>query len=130
MLSMEDPRSNKRNHARWDIDRVRYHLDKPSAPNREIRRIDDILKDVVEGLEAPQDETLLVLRDAWPGLVGQQIAKHSQPASLEYHALNVSVDHPGWVPELERLKRVLMQKLQARYPDLQIRKLNFVLLHR
>jgi len=127
---MEDPRQSKRNNARWDIDKVRYHLEKPTAPNRNIRSIDDILKDVVDGLEEPQNEDILVLRDAWPKLVGNQIAKHSQPVSLEYYTLGISVDHPGWMPELERSKRMLLQKLQSRYPGLQIRKLNLVLLHR
>lgn len=130
MRGMEDPRQSKRNIARWDMDKVRYHLEKPPAPNRNIRRIDDILKDVVDGLEAPQCENTLVLRDAWPKLVGKQIANHSHPVSLEYHVLTISIDHPGWIPELERLKRVLLQKLQARYPSLQIRQLNLMLLHR
>jgi predicted nucleic acid-binding Zn ribbon protein len=44
--------------------------------------------------------------------------------------LNVYVDHPGWLPELERMKRILLQKLQAQYPDLRIRQLYFVLTHR
>ncbi len=127
---MEDPRNSKRNDARWYIDKIRYHLAKPVAPNREIRRIDSVLKDVLDGLEEPPCENILVLRNAWPELVGKQIAKHSQPVSLEYNTLRISVDHPGWLPELERSKRILLQKLQAQYPDLRIRKLYLKLIHR
>ncbi len=127
---MEDPRYSRRNGARWAIDKVRYHLDKPLAPQREIRRLDSVLKDVVEDLETPQCENILVLRDAWPALAGRQIASKSEPAIFEYHVLTVNVNHPGWMPELERMKRMLLHKLQSRYPDLRIRQLRFVLTHR
>lgn len=127
---MEDPRNAKRNYNRWNIDKVRYHLDKPVAPQREVRRIDTILKDVVADLEETQCENALIIRDAWPALVGDQIAGHSEPILLDKRVLTVHVDHPGWMPELERIKRMLLQKLQAQYPDLHIRQLHFILLHR
>jgi predicted nucleic acid-binding Zn ribbon protein len=130
MLCMEDPRNSKRNFARWNIDKVRYHLDKPVAPSREIRRLDSVLRDVLDDLEESQNEDVLIVRDAWPELAGQQIASHSMPASLEYHVLRINVDHPGWMPELKRMERILLQKLQSRYPDLRIRQLRFVLIHR
>ncbi|MEN7972795.1 MAG: DUF721 domain-containing protein [Verrucomicrobiota bacterium] len=127
---MEQPRKSKRNAARWDMDKVRYHLDKPPAPNREIRAIDGILKDVLEGLEQPQCENILILRDAWPKLVGAQIAKHSEPGFIKESVLHVFVDLPGWLPELERIKRMLLQKLQSRYRELRIRRLSFLLEHK
>ncbi len=130
MPRMEQPRKSKRNAARWDIDRVRYRMGKPPAPNREIRSIGDILPDVLGGLEQPQSENILILRKAWPKLVGEQIAKHSEPGFIKDFALHVFVDHPGWMPELERIKRILLQKLQAQYRELRIRKLNFLLEHK
>lgn len=127
---MEQPRKSKPNPARWDMDKVRFHLSKPLAPNRDIRSLDGILNDVIAGLEKPQSENILILRDAWPKLVGAQIAKHSSPGFIKDFSLNVFVDHPGWIPELERIKRFLLQKLQAQYRELRIRKLNFLLEHR
>ena len=127
---MEQPRKSKRNAARWDIDKVRYHLKKPLSPSRDIRSIGGILKDVFDGLEQPQSENILILRDAWPELAGAQIAKHSEPGFIKDFTLYVFVDHPGWMPELERIKRVLLQKLQAQYRELPIRKLNFLLEHK
>jgi len=127
---MEDPRKSKANWSRWDLDRVRYHLEKPPAPSRDIRPIGDVLKDVVAGLEEPQDENIPLLREAWTEIAGAQIAKHSRPESLQNFVLRVDVDHPGWLPELERLKKVLLQKLQSNYRDLRIRQLYFSLRHR
>lgn len=130
MKCMEQPRNSKRNRDRWDMDKVRYHLDKPPAPNREIKSVGDILKDVVDGLEQPIQENVLVLRKAWSKLVGEQIAKHSEPGFIKDNALYVFVDHPGWMPELERLKRPLLMKLQNSYRELRIRQLRFSLQHR
>ena len=127
---MEQPRNSKLNAARWDVDKTRYHLDKPPAPNREIRGIGGILHDVLAGLEQPQCENILILREAWPKLVGEQIAKHSEPAFVKDFNLHVSVDLPGWLPELERIKRPLLQRLQANYRELQIRRLTFILAHK
>lgn len=127
---MEHARNSKPNRDRWDIDRVRFHLDKPLSPHREIRGIDDILKDVVEGLEQPVQENILMLRKAWSELVGAQIAKHSEPGFIKEFTLHVFVDHPGWMPELERIKGMLLQKLQSRYRELRIRKLNLLLEHK
>ena len=130
MRWMEQPRKSKRNAARWDMDKVRYCLGKPPAPHREIRGIGDILQDVVEGLEHPVQENVLMLRNVWPKLVGAQIAKHSEPGFIKDSVLYVFIDHPGWMPELERIKRVLLQKLQAQYRELRIRQLNLLLEHK
>ena len=105
-------------------------MGKPPSPNREIRSLGDILPDVMEGLEVPQSENILILRDAWPKLVGAQIAQHSEPGFIKDFALNVFVDLPGFVPELERIKRMLLQKLQSQYRELKIRRLNFLLAHK
>ncbi len=130
MRGMEQPRNSKPNRDRWDMDKVRYHLGKPLAPNRETRAIADILEDVVEGFEQPVQENILMLRKAWSKLVGAQIAKHSEPGFIKDFALHVFVDHPGWMPELERIKGMLLQKLQSCYRELRIRKLIFLLEHK
>lgn len=126
---MEQPRKSKPNPARWEMDKARFHLWKPLAPRRDIRCIDGILKDVLNGLEQPQSENILILRKAWPQLVGAQIAKHSSPGFIKDNSLHIFVDLPGWMPELERIKRILLQKLQSQYPELRIRRLNLLLEH-
>lgn len=127
MRDMEQPRNSKVNRDRWDLDKVRYQMDKPPAPSRNIRSVADILGDVVEGLVQPTQENVLILREAWGKLVGAQIATHSQPGFIKDNKLFVFVDHPGWMPELERMKRPLLIKLQASYRELRIRQLCFTL---
>ena len=129
MRFMEEPRNNRPGGARWDMDRVRYGLPKPPAPNRDIKTVAEVLKDVVDSFEQPVQENVLVLREAWPELVGDQIAAHSEPGFIKDFALTIFVDHPGWLPELERLKRPLLMKLQSKYRALRVRQLRFSLQH-
>ena len=112
------------------MDRVRYNLNKPPAPKRDVKSVADVLKDVVSSFEQPVQESVLVLREAWPKLVGPQIATHSEPGFIKDFALTVFVDHPGWMAELERMKRPVLMKLQASYRNLRIRHIRFALQHR
>lgn len=130
MVSMEHPRNSRTDQARWELDKVRCYLEKQPSPNREIRGIGEILADVLEGLDEPVPETVLVLRDAWSELAGPQISRHSRPIALENFTLRICVDHPGWLAEIERTKRLLLRKLQAGYPSLGIRQLQLELGHR
>ena len=89
-----------------------------------------MLSDVVTGLVQPTQENVLMLRKAWPKLVGPQVASHSEPGFIKDFTLQIFVDHPGWMPELERIKGVLLRKLQANYREMRIRRLNFLLEHK
>lgn len=124
---MEQPRNSKQNKDRWDIDRVRFKMAQPPAPQRDVKSMAEILKDVVGGLEQPVQESVLVLRESWKKLVGEQIAKHSSPGFIKDFALYIFVDHPGWMPELERQKRPLLMKLQSNYREMRIRHIRFQL---
>ena len=124
---MEQPRNSRYDRDRWELDRARYGLDRVPAPRRDIKPIGDVLKDVVDGIDQPVQENVLVLRKAWSKLVGKQIAYHSEPGFIKDFALHVFVDHPGWMSELERIKRPLQQKIQSDYRELGIRQLRFIL---
>jgi len=126
---MEQPRNSPLNRDRWDMDKVRYHLDTPPAPKRDAKSVAEVLKDVVEGLSEPVQANVVLLREVWPELAGAQIAKHSQPGFIKDYALHVFVDHPGWLAELERMKRPLLLKLQSAYSEMRIRSLRFSLRH-
>ncbi|WP_322607469.1 DUF721 domain-containing protein [Pontiella agarivorans] len=99
------------------------------APQRDMKSVGEILKDVVSDFEQPVQEYVVVLRNAWERLAGPQIAKHSEPGYIKDRALVVIVDHPGWIPELERMKRPLLLKIQSSYTSMQIRQLRFELKH-
>jgi len=125
---MEQPRRLKYRRARHELDRTRHGLEaRRPTPEREVRCIDSILGEVMEGLRVPEREETKLLRGAWPELVGAQIAAHSRPGRVENGALRVFVNHPGWMPELRRIDRVLISRIRERYPALRIRRIWFEL---
>ena len=127
---MEQPRDSKPNPDRWNIDKVRFRMDDPPAPKRDIREFNEIIPDVMQSLEQPVQENVLLLRKAWPELVGGPIAQHSEPGFIKDFTLVVFVKHPGWMPELERTKGTLLRKLRANYREMSIRRLNLILEHK
>jgi len=107
------------------MDRVRFRLEKPPPPKRDVKSLAELLPEIIESIEQPKDEAMTVLCGAWEKLVGPQVAQFSRPVDLRDRTLYVFVNHPGWISELERLKRPLLQKIQQHYRELEIRRLRF-----
>lgn len=50
----------------------------------------------------------------WPELVGPQLAAHSQPWRMRGEVLEVRVDHPVWMQQLQLRKSEILSQLNAR----------------
>ncbi len=127
---MEQPRKIGADRARRELDRIRYRTDAPLPPHREIRSIGELLPDVAGGMERPTQEEVLLLRSSWSDLVGEQVAQCSEPWFIRDFQLHVSVNHPGWMAELERSKPLLLRRLEGSFADLRIRRVNLLLIRR
>ena len=99
-------------------------------PNRTADVLAGIIQKVSADFQQPVDPRISLLKDEWAGIAGAQIAKYSEPLYIDQFILHITVTHPGWMPELERIKRLILQKVQQKHPGLKIRQLRFVLLHR
>ncbi|MCF7849848.1 MAG: DUF721 domain-containing protein [Kiritimatiellales bacterium] len=110
---------------RWDIDKMRYQMDKAPPPKRDVKSMGELLPEIMSAMDQPQDEAITVLCGAWEQLVGAQVAAYSKPGYLQERVLYVFVNHPGWITELQRMKRPLLQKIQQHYREMKIRQLRF-----
>lgn len=63
------------------------------------------------GLETTLLEYSLRLR--WKGIVGEGIAAHTLPARIQQRRLHLWVDSTIWLDQLNRLKPLLLQKINA-----------------
>jgi predicted nucleic acid-binding Zn ribbon protein len=59
----------------------------------------------------------------WDEVVGPQIAAHTRPEKIRDGILEVSVDQPVWMQQLQLLKPQLLNKLNARLGDSPLRDL-------
>jgi predicted nucleic acid-binding Zn ribbon protein len=124
---MEEPRNRKVNRDRWELDRVRYQLDQPLAPARDMMALKDLLGPVADGLDQPLQESIRTLKKEWASIVGEPIAMQSEPAFIREGILYIFVQQSGWLSELSRMRGPLLRKIEGTYSEMNIRKLHFEL---
>ncbi len=56
----------------------------------------------------------------WDKIVGEQIAKRARPLRIREKILEVRVDHPVWMQQLQMLKPQILKKLHEQLPDCDI----------
>jgi hypothetical protein len=123
-----NPRDRKRNE--WELTRARFHIrDRfPPKPTRKEKEIGDILSGIISNAPAPEPELPEELASRWPLVVGQQIAKHTEPAYLKAGILHVYADHHGWLTEIRRLPKNHLLKKLSTVPKLpEIKDIRFLL---
>jgi hypothetical protein len=124
---MEDPRNKKIDQDRWKIDKDRYQLSRPMNINRKIMSIGDIVSDVALDIEKPIQESIKTLRSVWPKLVGSPISLHSEPGFIKDNVLYIFVKQAGWLSELERIRGVILKKIENHYMEMNIQNIHFEL---
>lgn len=56
----------------------------------------------------------------WDKLVGEQIARRARPLRIRQGVLEVQVDHPVWMQQLQMLKPKILEKLHQQIPNVGI----------
>lgn len=108
-------KQNNRNKRHWQLTRERFHIAeyRPPSSVRDERKIGTILSDILQD-EPPAQKLPEALTERWGLITGEQIAKHTAPASLRNGLLYVYADHPGWLSEIRRLpKKHLLKKAMS-----------------
>ncbi len=80
--------------------------------------IHSVLQDVAKGSALALKLSEVRLQQAWEGLVGQIIAKHSYPESIRYKKLNLVADNSIWLQQLVFLKATILEAIHSILPDL------------
>ena len=88
--------------------------------------IGEILPKVISKLGLAQKVKEVELLRDWQEIVGEAIARHSQPVTLDKGHLTVNVDSSPWLSELERYsKQKILEKVQARLGKKAVRRIRF-----
>lgn len=62
-------------------------------------------------LRAPSVDVLETVFSRWPAIVGDDVATHCRPVSIEGDTLTVSAEDPTWASELRWLEKDLVRRL-------------------
>lgn len=93
---------------------------KKRAPMKQAERVGPLLKQVLgeRGMEERLSRYQAWL--VWDKLVGEQIARRARPLRFRQGVLEVQVDHPVWMQQLQMLKPQILAKLHQQLPDADI----------
>ena len=87
-----------------------------------------VLPGVVKELGIEEEVWQNTLLDAWPELVGEELAARTRPDRLDRGTLVVFVTHSVWLNELSRYgKKQMLQRLQDRFGRRKIRSIRLQL---
>ena len=124
---MDELRNKKISRARWELDSIRFHLEKTPAPMRSIRTLQELIPEVLPNMDTPVDERVTEIKKRWKEWVGEPIFHQTTIQSIEQKVLIVLVKNSGWISELERIKRVVLQKMNDHFGSKQIQRIQFLL---
>jgi len=79
--------------------------------------IGDALDRVLRGLGSPGVKASTTIFGAWDELVGEEVAAHARPVSLDGACLLVAVDAPGWATKLRFEQNDLLRGCAAALGD-------------
>jgi len=85
------------------VRRVPRRADEPVA-------LGDSLAAVGRQLGMPEPDVFAKLAEAWPGIVGDQLAPHTSVRSLRDGVCTVEADGPGWATRLRYAERQLVER--------------------
>ena len=86
-------------------------------PMKNAERVSSLLKQILGqpgfGEQITRHQAWLI----WDQLVGEQIAARARPLKLRKGVLEVQVDHPVWMQQLQMLKPKILEKINAKLPN-------------
>ena len=81
-------------------------------------RVGDVVGRVLRHMGAPAPSSLETVFGEWPAIVGERIAAHAEPVSIQGGTLTVRVSDAAWANQLRWLERDLLAHLErALGPD-------------
>lgn len=101
----------------------------PRPPLKKAAPVGALLKQVLGSQGLSEQLSRYQAWLVWDQLVGEQIARRARPLRLRQSVLEVAVDHPVWMQQLQMLKPKILEKINQQLPnagitDIYLRKSN------
>lgn len=89
--------------------------------------IADILGQLFKGSQWESQAKRYHLFSRWEEIVGHKVATHSKPEIWRGNILTVAVSSSSWLTELRMMEQDILEKIEATYPDLKIKRIQWKL---
>ena len=64
--------------------------------------------------------------DIWPGVVGKNVSKNTEPISVEHGTMTVKTETPAWRQELQFQKKQIIEALNKKLNKKVIKDIRFI----
>lgn len=71
------------------------------------------LERMISGMGSPEIDATTTLLDAWPEIVGQELASRIVAVAVRGSELRVRVDDPAWASQLGWLEQQLLARIES-----------------
>ena len=82
-----------------------------AGPERSPQRLGRALDRLMGTLRAPSVDVLDSVFTKWPEIVGEDVAAHSRPVSIDGDTLIISASDPTWASELQWLENEVIAQV-------------------
>jgi len=94
-------------------------------PNKTPPRLGDVVRQFMENQVSPQQARFGTIEDVWGGLLPAELRQHCEIAGISGGRLEVLVDSPSYMYELQLCSSELLGELQRQCPGARIKKIKF-----
>ena len=84
------------------------------------RRVGDLLPGILKGLGLEGKLEEKRLREQWPRIVGEAIARRSTPQTMRGSTLVIEVENNVWMNEIQFHRSEIVRKIRREFPSLEI----------
>ena len=90
-------------------------------------KVDAVLAEVLDRHGVADQVRRMGVLDAWPGIVGEQVAKVARAKGVQDATLYVEVDTSAWLMELNMLRAEFLKRVNACFVETPLERIVFVL---
>ncbi|HKK48896.1 MAG TPA: DUF721 domain-containing protein, partial [Alkalispirochaeta sp.] len=89
----------------------------------------DLINRFITTIGARDETGVVPFVQAWPRIVGQDKAAHSQVLDVKNGTVLIGVDHPAWLQKMHMDRTRTVARIQQEFPSLNARNLAFTIVN-
>lgn len=101
--------------------------DGPKRSKSGLTRVDRVVSEVLEQAGVLRQVQRMAVLDAWPGIVGEQLAGVTRARSVDDATLIVEVKSSAWLMELNMMRGDFLKRVNEHMEDVPLERIVFVL---
>ncbi len=90
----------------------------------------DLIARFIDSIGIRDEKGIVPFVRAWPDIVGNDLAAHSQVLDIKNGAVLVGLDHPAWLQRMHMDRTRIVRLIQRRFPALDVRYLHMTVVDR